>query len=171
MENTYNVKLSFKGEGNFTFTLPGYGDLTVYAGKDIFVKGLSVSGIELLRQLRPLKLEHQLNAKPDGCYRVIDLVKVVPVKPVFERAYKEPAPATVADLKSSLIKTTGPIIEEEPKTEEIKPEVEEVKSEEAKPEEVKKEEPKVEAPKANKPAPRNTNKSKAKSGKKKNSKK
>lgn len=164
MESTYNVKISFKGEGSFAFTLPKYGDLTVYANKDIFVKGITVSGIELLRQLRPLKLEHQLNAKPDGCYRVIDLTTTTNVvKPTFERAYKEPAPVSVADLKASMIKTTGPIDPNEGK-EEVKPEV----KEEVKPE-VK--EPKVEAPKVNKPALKTTNKSKAKSGKKKNSKK
>ena len=37
MESLYNAKLTFNGEGNFTFTLPGYGDLTIYEGKDIYV--------------------------------------------------------------------------------------------------------------------------------------
>lgn len=164
MENTYNVKISFKGEGSFAFTLPGHGDLTVYANKDIFVKGLNVSGVELLRQLRPLKLEHQLNAKPDGCYKVIDLTNQSPVKHTFESIHKEPAPISVADLKASMIKTTGPIDPNEGKevVEESKPEIiEETKSEESK----------VEAPKVNKPAPKTTNKPKAKSGKKKNSRK
>ena len=42
MENLYNAKVSFKGEGNFTFTLPKYGELTVYNGRDIYIKGLNV---------------------------------------------------------------------------------------------------------------------------------
>ena len=130
MSNTYNAKLSFKGEGNFSFTLPGYGELTIYSGKDIYVKGLTVNGVEALRQLRPLLLDHQLNAKPDGCYKVLDLTNYTN-KPVqtFERAYKEPV-KSVADLKAELIKSNGPIVEDEPIKEEIKEIVkEEVKEE------------------------------------------
>ena len=117
MNNLYNVKISFKGDNNFTFTLPGYGELTVYNGKDIYVKGLSVKGVELLRQLRPLLLEHTLNAKPDGCYRVVDLTSVnnSPINMFLQTSVKsEPTVKSVADLKSDLIKTTGPIVEEEP---------------------------------------------------------
>lgn len=142
MSNTYNAKLSFKGEGNFSFTLPGYGELTIYSGKDIYVKGLTVNGVEALRQLRPLLLDHQLNAKPDGCYKVLDLTNYTN-KPVqtFERAYKEPA-KSVADLKAELIKSNGPIVEDEPVIEEVKEEkTEEVKEElnKEKTEEVKEE--------------------------------
>ena len=111
MESLYNAKLTFNGEGNFTFTLPGYGDLTIYEGKDIYVKGLTVSGVEALRQLRPLLLDHKLNAKPDGCAKVIDLVTVKQPVKQFERAYKEPV-KSVADMKKELVK--GPIIDEEP---------------------------------------------------------
>ena len=111
MENLYNAKLTFKGEGNFTFTLPGYGDLTIYAGKDIYVKGLTVNGVEALRQLRPLLLEHKLNAKPDGCYKVIDLAYSKQPTRQFQRAYKEPV-KSVAEMKKELVK--GPIVEEEP---------------------------------------------------------
>lgn len=109
MENTYNVRISFKGEGNFQFTLPGYGELTIYSGRDVFVKDLSVSGVEALRQLRPLMLEHKLNAKPDGCYRVIDLSKTN--RPVFIAPKVEEA-KSVAQLKAEMIKTSGPITEE-----------------------------------------------------------
>lgn len=109
MENTYNVRISFKGEGNFQFTLPGYGELTIYSGRDVFIKDLSVSGVETLRQLRPLMLEHKLNAKPDGCYRVIDLSKTN--RPVFIAPKVEEA-KSVAQLKAEMIKTSGPIVEE-----------------------------------------------------------
>lgn len=109
MENTYNVRISFKGEGNFQFTLPGYGELTIYSGRDIFVKDLSVSGVEMLRQLRPLMLEHKLNAKPDGCYKVIDLSKTT--RPMFIAPKVEEA-KSVAQLKAEMIKTSGPIVEE-----------------------------------------------------------
>lgn len=167
MENLYNAKLSFKGEGNFTFTLPTYGELTVYAGKDIYVKGLNVTGVETLRQLRPLLLDHQLNAKPDGCYRVIDLTENTQPKLVKQILNTPKATvSTVADLKKDLIKTTGPIIEEEPVIEDKSDEVE--KPEEKIIEEVK-EEPKVEEIKPK----TNTTKSKSTKGKttKKNTKK
>ena len=110
MENSYNARVSFKGEGNFTFVLPRYGEITIYAGKDLYIKGLSVSGVEALRELRPLLLEHKLNAKPDGCYKVIDLNSIsLPKYNKFERAYVEPA-KSVADLKAEMI--IGPITEE-----------------------------------------------------------
>ena len=116
MENFYNVKISFKGERDFNFILPGYGELTIYAGKDVFVKGLSVQGVEALRQLRPLLLDHQLNAKPDGCYRVIDLTnrivnRQIPVQPV-QRPVQ-----SVNELKNDMIKNVGPLDPNEGKEE------------------------------------------------------
>ena len=129
MENLYSARLIFKGEGSFTFTLPKYGDLTIYEGKDIYIKGLTVSGVEALRQLRPLLLEHKLNAKPDGCYKVIDLTYTKQPIKQFERAYKEPV-KSVADMKKELVK--GSIVEEEPvvvKTQDIIPEDSEISKE------------------------------------------
>ena len=113
MENLYNAKVSFKGEGNFTFTLPKYGELTVYNGRDIYIKGLNVNAVELLRQLRPLLLDHQLNAKPDGCYKVIDLTADTAAKSIQNIVNKPKAEVkSVADLKADLVKTTGPIVED-----------------------------------------------------------
>jgi DNA-binding protein H-NS len=156
MSNTYNVKISFKGEGNLSFVLPGYGELTIYNKKDIFVKGLTVNGVEALRQLRPLLLDHQLNAKPDGCYKVIDLTNtnIITPKDYFERSSKEPT-KSVAELKASMIKSNGPIIEEIEETqeeiEETQEEIEEIEEiEESKEEENI--EPEVKTPKSTKPS-------------------
>ena len=116
MENLYNAVLSYKGEGGFTFSLPKYGELTIYAGRDIFVKGLSIAGVEAIRQLRPLLLEHKLNGKPDGCYRVIDLTTLNHgIMPRIQPRYGEPVMPikSVADLKAEMIKTDGPIIKDE----------------------------------------------------------
>lgn len=162
MENLYNARLTFRGEGNFTFTLPNYGDLTIYEGRDVFVKGLTTSGVEALRQLRPLLLDHKLNAKPDGCAKVIDLaINKQPVKQ-FERAYKEPV-KSVAEMKKELAK--GPIIEEEPvivNTEAIIPEekTKELSNEEVV--EVEVPEVIIEEPKKEETKPTKTKKSKAK---------
>lgn len=112
--NTYNAKVSFKGEGSFDFTLPNYGEVKIYAGKDLYVKGLTQQGVEALRELRPLLLEHKLNAKPDGCYKVIDLEihKPFEVQSRMEYNYRPVQNnATIADLKSEL--KSGPISEEE----------------------------------------------------------
>lgn len=111
--NTYNAKVSFKGEGSFTFTLPVHGEVQINAGRDIYIKGLTQSGVEALRQLRPLLLDHKLNAKPDGCYKVIDLQEsIAPVQPRMDYNYRPiQSNATVADLKSELV--AGPIPEEE----------------------------------------------------------
>ena len=165
MENLYNAQITFKGDGNFTFTLPNYGELTIYAGRDIYLKGLTVGAVETLRQLRPLLLEHQLNAKPDGCYKVIDLTINTPTKMVKQVLNTPRATvSTLADLKRGLIKTPGPIVEE-PKVEE--PKVEEPKVEEPKVEEPKVEEPKVET----KPKSTKSKSTKGKTTSKKNTKK
>lgn len=108
MEKFYNVKISFKGERDFNFVLPGYGELTVYAGRDVYVKNLSVSGVEALRQLRPLLLDHQLNAKPDGCYRVIDLSNINNVSNQVKQV-ATPVVKSVSELKNDMIKNVGPL--------------------------------------------------------------
>ena len=111
MENLYNARLTFNGEGSFTFTLPKYGDLTIYQGRDIYVKGLTTNGVEALRQLRPLLLDHKLNAKPEGCFKVIDLGNGNQVLAQQVTAKKEQV-QSVADMKKELAK--GPIVENEP---------------------------------------------------------
>ena len=70
--NNFNAMLYFKGEGSLTFILKKVGEITIYADKPIYLTGLDVSQVEALRNLRALKLEHKLNAKPDGCYKVIN---------------------------------------------------------------------------------------------------
>lgn len=111
MEKTYNARLSFNGEGSFTFTLPGKGEITIYQNKDIYVKGLSVSAVEALRNLRPLLLDHKLNASSVGCYSVIDLNSIVVPKRPFIRA-EDPKTSSISDLKASLIKSDGSIVED-----------------------------------------------------------
>lgn len=108
MENLYNAVLTYKGEGSLTFSLPKYGELTVYKGRDIYVKGLNVSAVEELRKLKSLLLEHKLNGKPDGCYKVIDLTKVSAPIQKFQRAYEpKSAESSVAELKSQMVKNEG----------------------------------------------------------------
>ena len=104
MEKTYNARLFFKGEGSFTFTLPGKGEVTIYNGKDIYVKGLSISTVEYLRELRPLLLDHKLNANSAGCYSVIDLTNIYVPKRPFIRAIDNSGAKSLAELKSELIK-------------------------------------------------------------------
>lgn len=112
MENLYNAVLTFKGEGSFTFILPGYGETTIYPGRNIFVKGLTVNGVEALRELKPLLLEHKLNGKSDGCYKVIDLTTLNNTPSVIKSTVKNEV-KSVADLKAEMIKSNGPIIEDE----------------------------------------------------------
>lgn len=103
MEKTYNARLSFKGEGSFTFTLPGKGEVTIYQNRDIYVKGLSVSAVEALRELRPLLLDHKLNSNSEGCYSVIDLNSInIPKRPFIKA--NEPKVSSISELKSMLVK-------------------------------------------------------------------
>ena len=109
---TYNARVSFKGEGSFDFTLPKYGEVKIYAGKDIYIMGLNQEGVEALRSLRPLLLDHKLNAKPDGCYRCIKIEEQEPVQSKMQYNYR-PVVTTesVSELKANL--KSGPIPEEE----------------------------------------------------------
>lgn len=122
MTNLYNAKVSYKGEGSFTFTMPYYGEVTIYPNKDIYMKNLTQQGVEALRALRPTLLEHQLNAKPDGCYTYIDFNEtnnIIPTK--MQLNYREVVSnKSVAEMKAEMIKSTGPIEEpvELPKIEE-----------------------------------------------------
>lgn len=113
MQNLYNAKVSFKGEGSFTFTMPYYGEVTIYPRKDIYMKNLTQQGVETLRTLRPMLLDHKLNAKPDGCYTYIDFnesIQNIPTR--MSQNYNVPQQTkTVAQMKSEMIK--GPIIDEE----------------------------------------------------------
>lgn len=145
MENLYNAVVSFKGDNGFTFYLPKYGELTIYNGKNIFIKGLTTSGVETLRELRPLLLEHKLNGKPDGCYKVIDLTQIS--DGITPKKVEKPEPVkSVADLKAEMIKTEGPIEEPEINSGDISTEESKVEI----PEEPKKEVVEAEKPKTNK---------------------
>lgn len=106
MPNLYNAKVSFKGEGSFNFTMPLYGEVTIYAGKDIYMRNLTQSGVEALRALRPLLLDHQLNAKPDGCYTYIDFNEtnnIIPQKMPLNYRNIESS-KSVAQMKAEMIK-------------------------------------------------------------------
>ena len=111
-ENRFNVRIKFTGLSTFDFQLPEIGKVSMVQGKDIFVRGLTQGGVELLRRLRPLHVEHQLNAKQDGCYRVIDVYKLKNM-PVAER--KDFAPsrqrviASAQQLKKELVQSNGPL--------------------------------------------------------------
>ena len=136
MQNLYNAKVSFKGEGSFTFVMPYYGEVTIYAGRDIYMKNLTQQGVEALRALRPVMLDHQLNAKPDGCYTYIDFNEVqtqVPQKMNLNYRQVE-QPKSVAQMKAEMIKPTGPIVDDEvlnnvESTEEVKEPIKENKDE------------------------------------------
>lgn len=141
MSNLYNAKVSFKGEGSFTFTMPYYGEVTIYAGKDIYMKNLTQQGVETLRSLRPVLLDHQLNAKSDGCYTYIDFNEtnnIIPSK--MKMNYREVVSnKSVAEMKAEMIK--GPIQEEELSgiTETPKEETSKIVEEKSKEEKVKNE--------------------------------
>lgn len=116
MQNLYNAKVSFKGEGSFTFTMPYYGEVTIYAGKDIYMKNLTQQGVEALRALRPVMLDHQLNAKPDGCFTYIDFNETNNVIPTKMQLNYRPVVSekSVAQMKAEMIKPNGPIVDETP---------------------------------------------------------
>ena len=56
--STFNVRVTYKGEGDLNFHIPIVGEIKIWPGRDIFLEGATVEIIEALRALRPIKVEH-----------------------------------------------------------------------------------------------------------------
>lgn len=104
MENTFNVRLSFKGEGDLTFTLPIIGQITIWAGRDIYLKGATQRIVEILRQYRSMQLEHKLNGDATGCYRVIEVGTIDRIPKNAYRPVAAPKTEHIAALKAEMMK-------------------------------------------------------------------
>ena len=73
----YNVRLNYSGEGTFTFVVRNVGEVTIQAGRDIYLKNADVETIDGLRQLKPLRLNININGKPEGCFKTYNVLKVM----------------------------------------------------------------------------------------------
>lgn len=105
MSNKFNVRLSFKGEGDLTFQLPIVGEVTIWAGRDIFLVGATNEIVETLRQYRSMKLEHKLNADSKGCYKVIEVDNIDRIPYGLYRPVAVPKAENISDLKKTLIRS------------------------------------------------------------------
>ena len=105
MSNKFNVRLSFKGEGDLTFQLPIIGEVTIWAGRDIFLVGATTEIVETLRQYRSMKLEHKLNADSKGCYKVIEVDNIDRIPYGLYRPVAVPKAENISDLKKTLIRS------------------------------------------------------------------
>lgn len=74
--STFNVRVTYKGEGDLNFYLPIIGEIKIWPGRDIFLEGATVEIIEALRNLRSIKVEHTLNGERKGCYKIIDVLEI-----------------------------------------------------------------------------------------------
>lgn len=124
MSNKFNVRLSFKGEGDLTFQLPIVGEVTIWAGRDIFLVGATTEIVETLRQYRSMKLEHKLNADSKGCYKVIEVDNIDRIPYGLYRPVAVPKAENISDLKKTLIRSNDFI----PVDEAGKPTAEELKA-------------------------------------------
>lgn len=119
MEKNYNVRVSYAGEGTFSFTVRGIGEVQIQGGRDLFIKDADVLLIEGLRQLKPALVNIQIGGKSEGCYKTYDMTKLRPhVEPVSRMNYSGYAHniETVSNEDLSNIKRagqTGPIPMEE----------------------------------------------------------
>lgn len=74
----YNVRVSYRGEGVFTFTVRGIGEVQIQAGRDLYIVDADVQTIEGLRQLKPVMVDIKIGAKSDGCYKTYDMNRIRP---------------------------------------------------------------------------------------------
>lgn len=103
--STFNVRVTYKGEGDLNFYLPIIGEIKIWPGRDIFLEGATVEIIEALRNLRSIKVEHTLNGERKGCYRIIDVLEIQERKngkfsPFTKTIRKETS--SIADLRKEL---------------------------------------------------------------------
>lgn len=103
--STFNVRVTYKGEGDLNFYLPIIGEIKIWPGRDIFLEGATVEIIEALRNLRSIKVEHTLNGERKGCYRIIDVIEIQEHKngkfsPFTKTIRKETS--SIADLRKEL---------------------------------------------------------------------
>ena len=108
MSNKFNARLTYKGEGELTFTLPVVGQISIYAGKDIYLKGATQDIVECLRQYRVMKLEHKLNGDSNGCYRVIEVEQAQNSSVSMFRSVmmqKASQASSISDLKAQMMKS------------------------------------------------------------------
>ncbi|MBQ2639248.1 MAG: hypothetical protein IJF92_00575 [Bacilli bacterium] len=104
MSNKFNARLSFKGDGELTVTLPIVGQISIWAGRDIYLKGATQEIIEYLRQYRVLKLEHKLNGDAKGCYKVIEVADIDRIPKNAFRPVAAPKTEHISDLKAQMMK-------------------------------------------------------------------
>ena len=102
--STFNARLSFKGEGELTVTLPVIGQISIWNGRDIFLKGATQEIIETLRQYRSMMLEHTLNGEAKGCYRVIEVNAIDRIPQNQFRAVAAPRTEHISALKAQMMK-------------------------------------------------------------------
>ena len=103
--STFNVRVTYKGEGDLNFYLPIIGEIKIWPGRDIFLEGATVEIIEALRNLRSIKVEHTLNGERKGCYKIIDVLEIQEHKngkfsPFTKTIRKETS--SIADLRKEL---------------------------------------------------------------------
>lgn len=103
--STFNVRVTYKGEGDLNFYLPIIGEIKIWPGRDIFLEGATVEIIEALRNLRSIKVEHTLNGERKGCYRIIDVLEIQERKngkfSPFTKTIRKEA-SSIADLRKEL---------------------------------------------------------------------
>ena len=102
--STFNVRLSFKGEGELTVTLPVIGQISIWNGRDIYLRGATTEIIETLRQYRSMQLEHTLNGEIRGCYRVIEVGAIDKIPQNAFRPVAAPRTEHIASLKAQMLK-------------------------------------------------------------------
>lgn len=103
--STFNVRVTYKGEGDLNFHIPVIGEIKIWPGRDIFLEGATVEIIEALRALRPIKVEHTIGGAKKGCYRIIDINEYLERKdgkfsPYSKTIRKEAS--SVADIRKEL---------------------------------------------------------------------
>lgn len=110
MSSKFNARVSFMGEGDVSFVLPKIGEITVWSGRDVFIKNATQDIIETLRQYRAIKVEHKLNGDVKGCYKVIDVddANTIPRNPYMP--ISAPKVESVASLKAQLIKNNDDLV-------------------------------------------------------------
>ena len=135
MENKYNIMITYKGDGDFRFTVKRIGEVTITKTKPVYIYNVDANVINNLRELRRLLLEITIGAKPDGAFKVYNFDDYVDLRRPMTHKVKESDALSNSDISAILKGAKEPEVIEE-KVEEVKEEP--VKEEVKKPSTTKK---------------------------------
>lgn len=95
MNNKYNVMVTYRGEGTFTFKLRKIGDVEIASHRPVYIYNADIDTINNLRILKRMLIDINIGAKPTGAFRIFnmndyEIPQNIQIREHIANSYKEP---------------------------------------------------------------------------------